>query len=353
MRNPIIEEDLKFIVDSPLPWERLEGKNILISGANGFVPAYMVETILYLNETWFKDKAKVFALVRNKEKALNRFAFYKGRTDLQFVIQDVCEEVNIEDDIHFVIHAASQASPKYFGKDPVGTLLPNVLGTKNLLELARAKKSEAFLFFSSVEVYGEIDKTTIPANEDVYGYLDPTSVRSCYAESKRMGETMCVSWHKQYGVPAKIVRLFHTFGPGLSLDDGRVFADFVSDIVNNRNIILKTEGNAIRSFCYLGDATVGFFIVLLKGKNGQAYNVGNDKGEISILNLAKMLVKVFPDKKLKVEIKKVAQQKEYLKSRIYRHHPDFHKICELGWTPKHSIKAGFLRTVKSFTWKTD
>lgn len=347
MRNAIIEEDLKFITNSNIPWNILEGKNVLITGANGFLPAYLVETILYLNENKFRNKAKVFALVRNEEKALNRFAIYKGISDLIFIVQDVCEPINIRDDINFIIHAASQASPKYFGKDPVGTLSANVLGTYNLLELSRHKKVESFLFFSSGEVYGKVDEHHMPIKEDSYGYLDPTNVRSCYAESKRMGETMCVSWYHQYGVPAKIVRPFHTYGPGMSFDDGRVFADFVSDIIHRRDIILKSDGRATRAFCYLADATVGFFTVLLKGQNGEAYNVANDK-EISIFELANKLVSLFPQYKLKVIKKEKIERKGYLKSEITRACPDTSKIRSLGWKQKYSIEEGFKRTVRSF-----
>jgi len=348
MRNPVIEEDLRFITDSDIPWNGLEGKNILISGASGFLPAYLVETILFLNENKFKNKTKVFALIRNEEKALSRFAIYKGRSDLIFIVQDVCEPVNIRDDLHFVIHAASQASPKYYGKDPVGTLSANIIGTYNLLELSREKKVEGFLFFSSGEVYGEVDEHHMPIKENSYGYIDPTNVRSCYAESKRMGETMCVSWFHQYGVPVKIVRPFHTYGPGMRLDDGRVFADFVSDIIHQRNIILKSDGSAVRTFCYLADATVGFFTVLWKGQNGEAYNVANDKCEITIFELANKLVSLFPEYKLKVIKNAKIDKKGYLKSMIMRAFPDISKIRSLGWKPKYSIDEGFKRTVRSF-----
>jgi len=348
VRNPIIEEDLEFITGSNLPWDALEGKNILISGANGFVPAYLVETILFLNETRFKKKAKVFALIRNKEKALNRFAFYKSRTDLIFVVQDVTEPVTIKDDIHFIIHAASQASPKYFAIDPVGTINANVIGTYNLLEYAKKRDTESFLFFSSGEVYGNIEKSETKINESMYGYLDPMDVRSCYAEGKRAGETMCISYHKQFGVPVKIVRPFHTYGPGMRLDDGRVFADFASNIVNYQDIKMKSDGSAVRSFCYLSDATSAFFTVLLKGEDAQAYNVTNPTATKSIYDLAKTLVELFPERKLKVIRVNEPDSPGYLRSSIYGFIPDISKFMKLGWTPKISIEEGFRRTIMSF-----
>jgi nucleoside-diphosphate-sugar epimerase len=349
MRNLVIEEDLKDITDAGLPWQDLEGKNVLITGANGFLPAYMVETLLYLNDRKLNKPVNVLGLVRNRAKALKRFSHYEGRKDFELLVQDAAAPVIADRKIDYIVHAASQASPKYFGTDPVGTLLPNVLGTYHLLELARKNAVEGFLFFSSGEVYGEVDERKVPTKEDDYGYLDPTNIRSCYAESKRIGETMCVSWHHQYAVPAKIVRPFHTYGPGMDLQDGRVFADFIADILHTRNIVLKSDGSAIRAFCYLSDAVTGFFTALLKGKNAEAYNVGNDKGEISILGLANLLVELFPSKKLKVIRDEKVGSDGYLKSKITRNCPDISKMRTLGWEPKYSLREGFERTVRSFS----
>lgn len=348
MRNHSVEEDLKFITDSNLPWDKLEGKNILITGANGFVPAYLVETILYLNKKRFKNKATIFALVRNKEKALNRFIYYNDRSDLVFIVQNVIQPIDIDEDIHFIIHAASQASPKYFATDPVGTINANVIGTYNLLEYAKQIKVESFLFFSSGEIYGNVEKNEMKVNENMHGFLDSTDVRSCYAEGKRAGETMCVSYYKQFGVPTKIVRPFHTYGPNMSLDDGRVFADFVSNVVNCQDIKMKSDGSAIRTFCYLADATIAFFTVLLKGENAQAYNVANPSCTTNIYNLAKILVGLFPERGLKVIMKDKTSNTVYLKSNISGFIPDITKIKELGWDPKVSLESGFSHTIRSF-----
>jgi len=260
MRHPVIEEDLTVITQFNLPWEEFEGKTVLITGANGFLPAYMVETLLYLNETRHRVATQVIGLVRNIDKARVRFAAYQNRSDLRFIVQDVSMPMTIDVQVDYIVHAASQASPKYFGSDPIGTLSANVLGTHHLLCLAQEHQVKGFLYFSSSEVYGQVDR--VPIDELAYGYLDPTDVRSCYAESKRMGETMCVAYAHQSGVPAKIVRPFHTYGPGMSLNDGRVFADFVADIVGNLHIVMKSDGSSTRSFCYLADAVMGFFTVL-------------------------------------------------------------------------------------------
>lgn len=352
IRNPIIEEDLKYITDSPLPWQSLEGKKILITGASGFVPAYMVETILYLNETVLKKKARIFALVRDIKKAKTRFSYYSNRKDLEFIVQDVSARIkNKKFDI--IIHAASPASPKYYGKDPIGTLSPNVIGTYFLLDLAKKCKAEKFLFFSSGEIYGEVTKEQVPYKENIYGYTDPLAIRSCYAESKKMAENMCACWNYQHNLNTLIVRPFHTYGPGMRLDDGRIFADLVSDIVNKRDLSLNSDGSAVRSFLYLADATIGFFTVLFKGIPGNAYNVGNEKGIMSIKELAELLVNSYPERGLSVKVKPSSTTSGYLASTISRAHPDTSKLKALGWDTKISIKDGFIRTIRSIEWKTN
>jgi UDP-glucuronate decarboxylase len=344
--NKIVLEDLEAIRRSAIDWSRFDGKTVLITGANGFLPAYTVETLLYVNATAGID-VKVIALVRNIAKAKKRFAEYSDDKNLSFIEQDVSLPVQTSEKVDFIIHAASQASPKYYGTDPVGTLSANVLGTLNMLNLAKEKASESVLYFSSGEVYGQIDDAHNPVKEDYYGYLDPMQVRSCYGESKRMGENICVSYYKQYSISAKVVRPFHTYGPGMLLDDGRVYADFVADIVNGRNIEMKSDGSARRAFCYLKDATIGFFTVLLNGTPGEAYNVGNPDEEHSILELAETVVKL-SDAGLKVIKVESAAGSQYLKSPLLRNTPNVDKLLTLGWHPQTNIATGFKRTIDSY-----
>lgn len=347
MRHPVVTEDLAHVAGRDVPWERLRGKTVLISGAYGFVVAYLVETLLYLNETRKLD-VKVLALGRNREKAQRRFAAYWGRPDLVFIGQDVCQPVAAEGPVDFVIHGASWASPVYYGSQPVGSLLPNTLGTYHLLELARARASEGFLFFSSAEIYGQVEPDHVPTPESYCGRVDPLNVRSCYAESKRMGETMCVAWHHQHQVPTRMARIFHTYGPGMALDDGRVFADFVRDVVERRNIRMMSDGAHRRAFCYLADATVALFLILLKGQPGRAYNMGNDEMEVSIRALADVMVGLFPERKLRVEIAGDTHPAGYLRTGIDRACPDTRLLRGLGWQPHFSIADGFRRTVLSY-----
>ncbi|MCK6541078.1 NAD-dependent epimerase/dehydratase family protein [bacterium] len=346
--HSIIREDIAHIISAPLPWDVLRGKTVLISGANGFLPAYMVETLLGLNDHLGMN-IHVIGIVRSEERARQRFAHHAGRNDFKLHVADVTRLVFRSDTpVHFVVHAASQASPKYYGIDPVGTLTANTTGTQNMLEVARQSQSERFLYFSSSEVYGQLEARQIPTNEMQLGCLDSMALRSCYAESKRLGETMCVAWSHQYGLPTVIVRPFHTYGPGMALDDGRIFADLVADIVNGNNIVLRSSGAATRSFCYLRDAVIGFFTVMLHGKTTEAYNVGNPECEISIRGLAEKLVTLFPEKKLSV-ILDIPPQNGYIPSAVQRSVPDITKIKSLGWQPTTTVEEGFTRTIKSYT----
>jgi UDP-glucuronate decarboxylase len=347
-RNKIIREDLASVFNADIDWRRFTNKTVLISGAGGFLPAYMVEALLFANLS-NNINLKVVALVRNIQKAKKRFEYYLDNESLILIEQDVCDTIKINNvqNIDFIIHAASQASPKYYGIDPVGTLGANVLGTINLLNLARKNNVESFLYFSSGEVYGQIDDNHNPVKEDYYGYLDPMNLRSCYAESKRMGENICVSYLNQYGINIKVVRPFHTYGPGMHLNDGRVYADFVANIINGQDIDMKSDGSAKRAFCYLKDATIAFFLVLLNGVPGEAYNVGNPQQEYSIFELAETLVKM-RDIPLKVNKISVSYDRQYLKSPLLRNIPNIDKLSALGWVPETSVFDGFKRTIDSY-----
>jgi nucleoside-diphosphate-sugar epimerase len=345
-RHPIIEEDLRKITSCPLPWDLLSGKTVLISGANGLVPSYLLETLLYLNET-ADAGIHTIALVRNRDRAMRRLGHLVHRPDMTLVVQDVRDPYSGPKAVDVIIHAASQASPKFYGTDPAGTFLANVLGTWRMLELAREESSQSFLFLSSGEVYGRVQDPSVPVSETSFGSLDPFLIRSCYAEGKRAGETLCACWYSQYGVPTKVVRLSHTYGPRMDLDDGRVFADFVADLVARRDIVLQSDGSARRPFCYLADSTTGIFTVLLRGSKGEAYNLGAES-DISISELAERLCRLFPERACKVVRQARERGDPYIPSPNSAGFFDLSKIKSLGWQPTTGIEEGFWRTLKSY-----
>lgn len=348
--NPVVEEDTAQIARAALPWDRLSGQTVLVAGANGFLPAYLIETLLKFNDLHPQAlPIRVIGTVRDFQRGRQRFAHHAHRTDLCIVCADVRERLRLPDSADYVIHAASQASPKYFGKDPTGTLEANVLGATHLLQWSRDRAVKGFLYFSSSEVYGQIPPERMPVKETDYGFLDPLDIRSCYGESKRMSENICVSWAHQFGMNVRIVRPFHTYGPGMRLDDGRVFAAFVAHALQGQDIEMNSDGSALRCFCYLADATLAFLTVLLKGESGQAYNVGNPEGECSVFELGQLLCSLSPHPRLKVIRTQAPAQSGYLKSPLSRICPDISKLKALGWSPSTSLRSGFERTIRSYT----
>lgn len=339
--NEYVSEDIEKIISEKLPWSKLYNKTILVTGANGFIPSYIVYTLLSLK------KVKILALVRNKDKAETKFNEFLDNPFFELIVQDVSQPLKINQKIDYIIHAASQASPKYYGVDPVGTLKANTLGTYNLLELAIQKNVEKFIFFSTGEVYGKISDNTPVIKESYTGDIDCANIRSCYGESKRMGENMCVCYSHQYNIPVNMIRLSHTYGPGVQLDDGRVFGDFVKNIVNNENIVLNSDGSAKRSFLYVTDMIKALFYVLFKGKDKEAYNIASAK-ETSILELAQTLIALYPEKNLEVQFAENVFKEGYIKSPSSRASFDTTKLQALGWKETINIKDGFRRMIESY-----
>src|SRR5204863_3920089 len=237
----------------------------------------------------------VVALSRDAGRLAERFSAYAGRADLELVAHDVALPWQPSGALDFVIHAASPATPRAFGSDPIGTYQPNVLGTHRLLELAHAKEALGFLFVSSGAVYGAVAGPG-PITESSLGSVDPLDLKSCYAESKRMGEAMCAAWHHQRGLPTRIARVGHTYGPHMRRSDDRAFAEFVFCVVDGRDILLNSDGQARRMFSYVSDTTEGLLRVLLDGRNGEAYTVANPAAESSILDLARLVTTLYPER---------------------------------------------------------
>ena len=336
--------DYELIYNSGVDWKLLEGRSVLITGAGGMLGGYLVEFLLYLNNKGVR--VNVIGLVRNLSAAEKRFAQFKSPA---FILLggDVSKHIPASprsiDSIDYVVHAASLASPKVYGVDPVGVIEANTLGTHNLLQLCKTQNSK-LIFLSSGEVYGE-PVTTGPLTEADFGYLDPMRLRSCYAESKRLGETMCAAWWHQHDVDSRIVRPFHTFGPGVKLADGRIFAEMVGSIRNNEAIDLNSDGSAMRTFCYITDAVSGMLYAMLNGNPGEAYNLGNPRNYISIRELAETLTKVFDLPP--VEFNAIGKdQPGYIRSPVKGIRPNIDKLKRLGWEPCVDVVDGFIRTVR-------
>jgi nucleoside-diphosphate-sugar epimerase len=344
----IHSEDLDTIVSADLPWEAFDGATVLVSGASGFIGSNVVDTLLHRNEAGGVARTTVVALVRDRIRAEERFSSYAHRTDLVVIAQDVTAPIEYAGKVDFVVHAASNATPQRYTVDPVGTHLANTMGTHNLLRLATEHECRAFLFVSSGDVYGVVPGDNPLISENTFGALDPMQIRSCYGESKRAGENLCACWAYQHGTPTKVARLSHTYGPGIALDDGRVFADFVACAVAGKDIVLTSDGTATRPFCYITDAVIGLFRILLHGKSGEAYNLANEAAIISVAELAKIVAACVPESGIKPVFDTSAQPSGYVPSKIVGGTVDTRKLRALGWTPTVTPQAGFSRMIESY-----
>lgn len=338
--NRVLEDDLKTIIAEDLSWEKLKNKTVMITGASGMVGSYMLYVLLMLNDEKHYG-IKVDAVMRNVNKLPEEV---RNREDVNVVVADVTKDIPDVGDIDYIIHAASPASPLIMQNQAVETIAANTIGTFKTLELAKEKNAEGYLFISSREIYGQPDEGQEFFYENTYGFVDQLNPRSCYSEGKKAAETMCVCFHEEYGLNTKIARLAHTYGPGMSIYDGRVQADFLKNVYHNEDIVLKSEGTAVRTYTYIADAIAGMYRILLDSED-IVYNIGNEAGKVSIRDLAEILVSIYPERGLKLVFdipeggtKGTAPYTLGILSS--------EKLRKLGWNPKYSVKDGFKRTLE-------
>ncbi len=341
----ILKDDFNFILSTHLPWTDLKNKKILITGATGFIASYLIRFLVAANIKLHLN-ISITGTVRNLNIAKIKFKSILESKFLDLRVINILEPIKINSHYDFIIHMASIATPKLFESNPIGVILPNTLGTINLLDFASTQNIDRFVFFSTTGVNGFVEDNLRPISEDVYGGLDPNKIENCYLESKRMGENLCIAWNHQKNVPIQIVRPAITYGPGVQLDDGRAYADFIKNIVNSENIMLHSKGDAIRNFCYVADFLTGLFYTIFHGNIGDTYNISSEK-EYSILKLAEILTKdVFSEKSLSIEYD--FKNNDFLRVNYTRTTVSTKKLRLLGWEEKFSIQEGMKRTVESY-----
>lgn len=344
--NQILKEDIEDIINSGTLDLMNSDRVILVTGATGLIGSQIVKTLLCWKQKVNRN-VKVIAMIRNMDKAKAVFSDLLKDEDLELCIGDINHSIKIDRTIDYIIHGASATNSRFFVENPVETIYTALNGTKNILELAREKQVKKVVYLSSLEVYGVPQISDAYIKEDEYGYIDPIQVRSSYSEGKRMAECVCVSYAKEYGVPVTIARLSQTFGAGVDYHDGRVFAEFARCAIENRNVVLHTQGNTIRTYCYTTDAIKAIFTVMFKGAVGEAYNVTNMETAISIKEMAEMVCGLNPEKNIKVivDIPKDIASFGYNPEMVVR--LDSSKIQELGWRAEFDIKQMFKRLIES------
>lgn len=352
----IRDADLRYIAGSlaaELP--RLEGSNLLLTGGAGFLGYYLVQSILWWNQNGAAQSVQV-TMLDNFRRGLPPWLEALGeRPDMALVAHDVTEPVPARiEAADFVIHAAGIASPGLYRQIPIETMDANVGGLRRLLDASvswtqTGSPLSGFLFYSSSEIYGDPVPEAIPTPETYRGNVSCTGPRACYDESKRYGETLAVNFARVHGLPISIARPFNNFGPGMKINDGRVIADFCRAVLEDRDVVMFSDGSPTRTFCYVADAVVGYYKVLVKGGRAEPYNIGADAPEISMRDLADLVVSAGRDLfgyQGRVILEKNSEA-DYLVDNPNRRCPDLTKARkELGYEPAVSLEDGVRRTLQ-------
>ena len=345
--HKIVAQDIKVIITNiGTDINALEGKTVLFTGGSGFLGNYFLAVFQYLNAHQFKKSCTVIT-VDNNITGSNELFHNTKNSHIISIKHDVRKPLQIKQHVDFLIHAAGIAAPVYYKKYPIEAIEVATIGTKNMLEFARKHKVKSFLFFSSSEIYGDPDPAFIPTPETYRGNVSCVGPRACYDESKRLGETLCMSYYRLYNLPVKIVRPFNVFGPGMKKHDYRVIPAFVANALDKKPLQVHEEGNHTRTYCYISDAVAGILKILVSDRNSEIYNVGTDQMEIRTMSLARLIVTLMK----KGEIKKVSYPQSYPHHDPQRRNPDLTKIkTELGYMPKISLETGLERFI---AWARD
>lgn len=321
-------------------WQTLNQKRILITGASGFMGSYLCQFLCYLSKS-LKLNLKIYCVTRNRQKISKSLWYKKFKENIKIITVDLNElKIRALPEFDLCFYCASNASPIFYRNNPIETIKPNVLGLINVLE--QASESAQIVFISSGEVYG--NQPSVMLDEENFGNINPLEVRSCYGESKRMGENICISYYFQKNLDIRILRPFHTYGPGLSKSDGRVFADFIHAAASNNPLTLTSNGLSKRPFCYISDFISALFYVYFKGSSGEAYNVSNPSQEISIKGLASLVHKIIGMPQSRIKFSK--PNKDYVRSPISKQKVSIKKLMSLGWIPNIDISYGFERSIR-------
>ena len=327
--NPYRQDLDKVVQQLNVPQEG----NILITGATGLIGSCLVDLLMR------HSFCHIYAMGRNSQRAEQRFADYWQQPRFHFIRHDICQSLECTENFHYIIHAASNASPNFFQQSPVEVMKSNLNGLCQLVEYGLAHHMQRMLYVSSGEVYGEGDGNVF--SEKSSGYIDILSPRACYPSSKRAAETLCASYCQEYGAQIVIARPCHTYGPYFTESDNRVYAQFIRNILNDEDIVMKSRGEQFRSWLYVVDCAVAMLLLLTKGNSGEAYNVANEESNITIRQLAEEIAKI-GNKKVVFDLAENGNTTPITKAVF-----STEKLNQLGWKPLFSIEEGLAHTIQS------
>ena len=340
--NDLYKEDINAICNLSLPWEKLKGKSVVLSGASGMIGSFLIDTLMSKNMDGLN--CSIYAIGRSREKAEQRFTEYWGDEHFHFISHNInvpfqSDEIPEGD---YLFHLASNTHPLQYSSDPIGTITTNIIGLKNMLDLAENLNSERIVFASSNEIYGE-NRGDVELFEESYcGYIDSNTLRAGYPESKRCGEALCQAYRKQKEMNIVIPRFTRTYGPTMLMSDTKAISQFIKKGIQGENIVLKSKGDQKYSYTYVADAVSGLLYILFLGKDGDAYNIADEASDIALKDLAGIIAE-YVNRKVVFEIPDAAEAIGY--SKATKALLDGGKLKELGWSPNYTIERGIQRTI--------
>lgn len=329
-------DELKQIFENDLSWDMLSGKNILVTGSTGLIGGCLVDALM---QNPNKDYS-VCAGGRNEKLARRRFKYYFNDPKFQFLVYDVLNPLECNQTFDYIIHAASYADPKSFVERPVEIIQSNIDGVIHLMEYGLDHDMKRFLYVSSGEIYGEGNGGVL--SEEYSGYVDCLKSRSCYPSSKRAAETLCISYIEEYGADAVIARPCHVYGPHFTDRDNRVYAQFIRDVLSDNDIVMKSTGMQLRSWCYVVDCVSALLYILIKGEKGHAYNVADKNSCVTIRELAEMIARI-GGRRVKMVAPDDSESKGYnvVTNSVF----STTKLESLGWSVCGSMEEKLRKTI--------
>lgn len=339
-------EDLASIVKTIPDYQKLFHSSILVTGSNGLICSALVDFLYFLNKK-YDAHIDIYASGRSVQKLEKRFYSFLNDDYFHIFKYDVSDPLVTDEKIDYIIHGASPANPGQYSTIPVETMMINIAGTKHVLEYAKEHDVKRMLYISSSEVYGN-KKDTNSYSENEYGYVNLLNPRSCYPSAKRACETLCASYNKEYNVDYVIIRPGHIYGPTMTSDDNRASSQFPKDITSGHDIVMKSKGNQLRSYCYVLDCVSALLTVLLKGENGNAYNISNKNSVVTIREMAEAFAQA-GERKVVFDFPSEEEKNSY--NMMDNSSLNSEKLESLGWKGMFDIHKGTLHTLQCLNEK--